>query len=248
MDGYAEFHISNPSSAPSWWSGFVQGIERDLKAEPWSAREDAFGTRHIPKSTGDPAVLELGFEWLADYQCHHSSCQDIERTRRPKDYFPRRLLDVGTLYSNQIRLVTTDLKTLSQGENYATLSHCWGKDPSFRRLTTENLPQLNTMISPRSLLQSFIDAILSCRHLKIRYLWIDSLCILQSGPGAVEDWQRHVNELHTIYANCFLNLLSPTLQARNTVHSWKGMLLSSKPRSFACLPKRGFSTLIVIAI
>jgi hypothetical protein len=205
MNGNVGLHISKPSSAPSWWPGFVQGVKRDLKAEPWNVREDPFGTRHIPKSTGDPEVMKLGLEWLEACQNHHSLCQAVERAR-PKNYFPKRLLDVGTLQSNQIRLVTTDLETPSQEEHYATLSHCWGKDPAFLRLTTENLPQLNTIITPQSLPQSFMDAILSCRHLKIRYLWIDSLCILQSGPGAEEDWQRHVNEMHTIYANCTLNI------------------------------------------
>jgi hypothetical protein len=204
-NGGVGLHVSKPGPAPRWWSGFVQSVKRDLEAEPWNVREDAFGTRHIPKSTGDPEVLKLGLAWLDTCQNHHSVCQAVERIR-PKDYFPRRLLDVGTLHSNQIRLVNTNLETPSQEEQYATLSHCWGKDPEFLRLTTENLPQLNTMITPQSLPQSFIDAIVSCRHLKIRYLWIDSLCILQSGPGAEEDWQRHVNEMHTIYANCTLNI------------------------------------------
>jgi hypothetical protein len=198
-------HISKPSPAPRWWSGFVQGVKRDLEAEPWNVREDAFGTRHIPNSTGDPEVMKLGLEWLDTCRNHHSSCQAVERAR-PKNYFPRRLLDVGTLHSNQIRLVTTNLETPSQEEQYATLSHCWGKDPSFLRLTTENLPQLSNIITPQSIPQSFMDAIVSCRRLKIRYLWIDSLCILQSGPGAEQDWQRHVNEMHTIYANCTLNI------------------------------------------
>jgi hypothetical protein len=198
-------HISKPSPAPRWWLGFVQGVKRDLKAEPWNVREDAFGMRHIPNSTGDSEVMKLGLEWLDTCRNHHSSCQAVERGR-PKDYFPRRLLDVGTLHSNQIRLVTTNLETPSQEEQYGTLSHCWGKDPSFFRLTTENLPQLSNTITPQSLPQSFMDAIVSCRRLKIRYLWIDSLCILQSGPGAEQDWQRHVNEMHTIYANCTLNI------------------------------------------
>jgi hypothetical protein len=205
INGIVGLHISKPSPAPRWWSGFVQGVKRDLEAEPWNVREDAFGTRHIPKNTGDPEVMKLGLEWLEACQNHHSLCQAVERAR-PKGYFPRRLLDVGTLHSNQIRLVNTNRETPSQEEQYATLSHCWGKDPAFLRLTTENLPQLNTIISPQSLPQSFMDAIVSCRHLKIRYLWIDSLCILQSGPGAEEDWQRHVNEMHTIYANCTLNI------------------------------------------
>jgi len=52
----------------------------------------------------------------------------------------------------------------------------------------------------------FRDAIVVCRHLKIRYLWIDSLRILQSGPGAEADWQRHVSEMHVIYANCVLTI------------------------------------------
>jgi hypothetical protein len=122
MNGNVDLHISKPCPAPIWWSRFVQGVERDLEVEPWNVREDAFGTRHIPKGTGDPEVLKLGLEWLDTCRNYHPLCQAVERAR-PKDYFPRRLLDVGTLHSNQIRLVTTNLETLNQEEQYATLSH-----------------------------------------------------------------------------------------------------------------------------
>lgn len=200
-----DLHISDAGPAPRWWPRFIRGVKRDLKKEPWNVREALFGASRCPGSTGDPKVLNLGLKWLESCQHHHTACQAVDQDRQ-KDYYPARLLDVGTLHSNKIRLVTTNLEQPDQEHRYATLSHCWGTNPSFIRLTTENLPQLTSSLTLQSLPKSFVDAIVSCRRLNIRYLWIDSLCILQSGPGAEEDWQRHVGKMDVIYANCVLNI------------------------------------------
>lgn len=185
---------------------FVQSIKRDLRSAPWNVRKTALDVRHISNSTGDPEVLRLGLEWLKICQNHHSSCKAAVEQIEQKNYFPKRLLDVGTLHSEKIWLIVTDFEAPRPEEGYATLSHCWGKIPSFIRLTTDNLPALNIAVNPQDLPRSFHDAVVSCRRLGVRYLWIDSLCILQCGPGAEEDWHRHVGEMHVIYANCVLNI------------------------------------------
>jgi hypothetical protein len=199
-----QLHISKPGPPPQWWQDFLETVSCDLMTEPWKVREDNFGTRPVSESTGDPSVMELGLEWLETCRNSHAQCEAVDETRQP-GYYPSRLLDVGTLESNILRLLITEVEPPAQGHRYATLSHCWG-NASFIQLTAENVASLNTEIPPECLPQSFTDAIITCRRLRIRYLWIDSLCILQSGPGSNEDWQFHVGAMNVIYANCVLNL------------------------------------------
>jgi hypothetical protein len=202
--GDVTLHVSQPVSPPRWWPEFLESINQDLKTMPWNVREDKFGTRPIPKSTGDPKVLELGLEWLDTCRNNHVKCEAVDETRQP-GYYPSRLLDVGTLESNILRLVMTEVEPPAEGHRYATLSHCWGH-ASFVQLNAENIDSFNAKIPPECLPQSFTDAVMTCRSLRIRYLWIDSLCILQSGTGSIEDWQLHVGTMDAIYANCVLNL------------------------------------------
>jgi hypothetical protein len=220
--GDIALHIAEPGCPPHWWPKFLGSIQNDRKANPWNVREDGFGIRPIPKSTGDPKVMDLGLEWLQTCRDNHVQCEAIDETRQP-GYYPSRLLDVGTLKSNILRLVMMEVEPPAQGQSYATLSHCWG-NVSFVQLTAENMISLNVEIPPESLPQTFTDAILTSRRLRIRYLWIDSLCILQSGTGSSEDWQFHVGKMDVIYANCLLNL--SIARASNPEH---GALVTRNP-------------------
>ena len=51
--------------------------------------------------------------------------------------------------------------------------------------------------------QTFQDAITVTRRLQIRYLWIDSLCILQDSP---EDWDHESAQMHHVYGNAYVTL------------------------------------------
>lgn len=49
--------------------------------------------------------------------------------------------------------------------------------------------------------QTFVDAISVTRHLGIRYIWIDSLCIYQDDA---EDWSRESARMCAVYSNAHL--------------------------------------------
>jgi hypothetical protein len=68
------------------------------------------------------------------------------------------------------------------------------------------LDRLQGGIEVSELAKTFRDAIAIVTALHISLLWIDSLCILQSGPGAEDDWQKHLREMSTIYSNCWINI------------------------------------------
>lgn len=112
---------------------------------------------------------------------------------------PTRLLDVG---SNEGDLCLCLSSNLDQDIKYFTLSHCWGSKP-FLTLTKSNIKPFYSKIPFYLLSKTFRDAITATRRLGFRYLWIDSLCIIQ---GDHEDWSKEAATMGTVYANSTLNL------------------------------------------
>ncbi|KAL5328068.1 hypothetical protein ACEPPN_005776 [Leptodophora sp. 'Broadleaf-Isolate-01'] len=85
---------------------------------------------------------------------------------------------------------------------YATLSHCWGT----LKLTTlkkENISAFQHQIPDSALSQTFRDAIDITRYLSLRYLWIDSLCIVQDDA---EDWATESSLMSDVYSGSHINL------------------------------------------
>jgi hypothetical protein len=108
---------------------------------------------------------------------------------------PSRILDID---NDRISLV----ETKGEEGKYIALSWCWGKvNPP--KTTTTNLQQRIQNIPLFSLPATFRDAIVLTRRLGIRYLWIDSLCILQD---SAQDWEYHAAWMTQIYSHAWLTL------------------------------------------
>jgi hypothetical protein len=126
-------------------------------------------------TTSHPEVLRLARKWLNQCLTAHPECQPSNKT-----WFPPRLIDISR--DGSPRLILTDIdRPLGC---YATLSHCWGTKPTFYMLTQWTLEAMLHDIPVIKLAQNFQDAIFVARELKFRYLWIDSLCIMQDGTGS----------------------------------------------------------------
>ena len=79
-----------------------------------------------------------------------------------------------------------------------TLSHCWGKS-EFLKLTKTTFQRLRDgFLAAETLSKTFEDAIIICRELGVKYLWIDSLCIFQDSP---EDWRCEAAQMGQVYEN-----------------------------------------------
>ena len=78
---------------------------------------------------------------------------------------------------------------------YMTLSHRWGTDEQIM-LTKSSLPDMSERIEIAKLSQTYQDAIAITRSLGLRYLWIDSLCIIQD---SVVDWQAEATKMGDIF-------------------------------------------------
>jgi len=69
--------------------------------------------------------------------------------------------------------------------------------------TKDTLPERYSGILWQNLPLSFQDAITATAELGIRYLWIDSLCIVQDDAT---DWSEQSSKMAEIYANSYINI------------------------------------------
>lgn len=124
-------------------------------------------------------------------------------------FLPKRLLDLGEEHSQSLKLYVCDPET--DRLEYVTLSHCWGGNVRCR-LTRKNSNELQHVIPMSKLPQNFRDAIFTCRGLSKRYLWIDSLCIIQDSNA---DWEEQSALMDLIYANSWCTISAVCAEESN---------------------------------
>ena len=95
---------------------------------------------------------------------------------------------------------------------YIALSHQWGKK-KFLILTRQNLENfIYSGIPFNNLRRTFRNAIVATAKLGVRYIWIDSLCIIQ-GTRDQSEWHQEAASMTFVYRNAFV-----TFAASNSVN------------------------------
>ncbi len=147
-------------------------------------------------NTGSDCSFKLASSWLEDCVTNHTACAVFQGT---VSTLPSRLIDVGP----------SDGSTepfLYEGESvssrYVTLSHCWGGSEVLTT-TARTLAERRKSIPVSTMPQTFFDAVTIARKFDIRYLWIDSLCIIQD---SLSDWEAESARMWDIYRNAVFNI------------------------------------------
>jgi hypothetical protein len=86
---------------------------------------------------------------------------------------------------------------------YVTLSHSWGEVHPLTLSTGKLGEYMNKGIKLADLSNSFQQAIRVARFIRIRYIWIDSLCIIQ-GEGS--DFGTEGDLMHKVYRYSYCNI------------------------------------------
>jgi hypothetical protein len=164
----------------------------------------------ISHNTSCDQVIQLARSWIDQCTASHENCRIASTT----PWYPTRLVDIEPVSTPEgsERIVQVVL-TEDQEENkfkvegsYVTLSHCWG-NVGFIHLTPNTQSALQQGVSLDRLPRTFRDAIYFSRRLGIRYIWIDSLCILQGDEKeSVEDWLHQSAQMDKVYNNSFCNI------------------------------------------
>ncbi|KPM46184.1 hypothetical protein AK830_g244 [Neonectria ditissima] len=173
------------------------------------------GRRDIDPVLDSKANFDIARSWLAECSATHQGC--------PSDVpeLPTRVIDVGN--SDGLRLF------LSRGAkaNYAALSHCWGGKIS-PLLTTESLSAFQNELPYSALPLNFQDAIKITRELGIRYLWIDSLCIIQNSK---HDWEQESKHMGRIYQQSTLTISALVSKGSTAGILSQSAVISNNPKS-----------------
>ncbi|KAK8120346.1 hypothetical protein PG999_004466 [Apiospora kogelbergensis] len=163
-------------------AAFDQGL-------PVPARKLSLG-----KCTGDVDTFDVAKTWFDLCLKEHSLCAQIDVEFRAVR--PRRMLHLD----NTIRLVES---AAAAGQDYVSLSHCWGRQTYVPRLLHTTEAMLREGVGLSYLPKTFQEAVIVTRRLGFHFLWIDSLCILQDSD---EDWRDQAKIMALVYANSVLTI------------------------------------------
>ena len=161
------------------------------------------------------SALDLGIvsRWTQECESEHPVCR--HRRSETLESSPARVVDIDHEDSDAVRLVDYNL---SLGP-YTAISYCWGKKP-FLITTKNNFQRHKHSIRFSELPKTFRDAVEITRSIGVRYIWIDSLCILQDDP---EDWEHESKTMGDIYQGSFL-----TISASSSVDKDGGCLFADR--------------------
>ncbi|PNP81135.1 hypothetical protein FNYG_05602 [Fusarium nygamai] len=151
-----------------------------------------------------PERYRLFQEWLHVCDNEHGHARDASSGGCAVQ-MPTRLIQVGESREHLIDVRESGFL------RYIALSHCWGGRTSLSTLT-DNIDKFRSEIPHEQLPLNFQEAIKITRALKISYLWIDSLCIIQDDP---EDWRREAARMGQVFSNAYCTIAATSAAASN---------------------------------
>jgi len=151
--------------------------------------------RPLSRYAGDKTCFELARKWRNTcIEEHGKSCG-----KAAQEKMSSRVVDVGPVGGSQEpRLRITGHE---KGE-WVALSHCWGSQCQFVT-NSNNLNARQRILPLKDMPKTFSDAIIVTRQLGYRYLWIDSICILQ---GDHEVWITESSRMRDYYKHAVVTI------------------------------------------
>ena len=142
----------------------------------------------------DPTTFQ---RWLSTCESTHPWCP----WKHPTRPIQLRLLDIDA------HCIKDFLNTSATPLRYAILSYVWGSKPQRLRLTQANHDALHRegAIETSQLSRTISDAVTVVRMLGERYLWIDSLCIVQDSE---EDLGFQIPLVGYIFAKALVTIVA----------------------------------------
>ncbi|KAF2679352.1 HET-domain-containing protein [Lentithecium fluviatile CBS 122367] len=159
---------------------------------------DELGTWTDPAKNGGAQIKH----WISSCDETHAGCMKHRKAKSKSSHFvPTRLLDISGPPKAPIKVIETGKASVRSP--YATLSHCWGRKPIHCLMPDNYKRYVEEEGVPWHLLtRNFQEAIEVARFLGIKYIWIDSLCIIQDGI----DFKKEGEKMHAVYRNSYCNI------------------------------------------
>ncbi|KAM3555751.1 hypothetical protein ARSEF4850_005842 [Beauveria asiatica] len=151
--------------------------------------------------------LSLIRRWIDQCnKCHQSTCSGkLKESCLPKAKLS--LIDVEDLC----------IVTPNEPVRYAALSYVWGDDelPMAKKasMTFLRLPGAFLKGGYLELPATIHDAVRVCANIGIRYLWVDSMCIVQDD---LEHKMEQIKAMSSIFANAYLTIVALTSESAHS--------------------------------
>jgi hypothetical protein len=149
--------------------------------------------------------FQLARNWLRTCLKEHRDC----RQNHDPHFLPTRLIDIGDSRRGKIsaRLICTAESKDVNSMRYLALSHCWGtqRGKVVPKTVKSNLEDHLQELKLSSLSKTYREALIIAFKLRIRYAWIDSLCIIQDDAA---DFERECGQMNKVYsqATCTISV------------------------------------------
>ncbi|KAK3947084.1 heterokaryon incompatibility protein-domain-containing protein [Pseudoneurospora amorphoporcata] len=194
--------LDNSSDRTAWvtYSGFDTWQDPSLSGRPFTIVQPSSATNF------DASAFAQVRRWLMECLESHDECSNWKPTLMETYDYQRkiRLVDVGTDKCPFLRLVDGEsLLSGTGGITYITLSYRWTAETELTSMKSYNKARYQDLIPTDTLPQVYKDAAAFARAFGVRYVWIDSLCIIQDSPT---DWNEQSSMMDQIYTHGVLNL------------------------------------------
>lgn len=148
-------------------------------------------------------IFEIARLWLQDCDSTHEQCRGHQSAAPPT-----RLIEVGVHGTTSLKLIETS-ETPPQDERYVALSHPWGEKtlhPPFCTWRTNvlgdghDIDSFKQAIPFDNMPATFQNAVIVTRALGVRYIWIDSICIIQGTDG---DFNEEASRMEDVFSGAY---------------------------------------------
>jgi hypothetical protein len=178
-------------------------------------------TRNPLVNSYSPEAFQLLRRWLNGCVNEHNNCRLTfagESLISEDSILPTRVVEINPQRNPPVRLIQTDGRISGC---WVALSHCWGK-PEYHPICTTKATLQDRLeeIPIEALPRTFLDALAITKCIGLRYLWIDSLCIIQDDE---DDWKKEAKHMGLIYERAYL-----TIAASDAPDSRSGCLYQRK--------------------
>jgi hypothetical protein len=173
-----------------------------------------------------PAGSDLHLNILR--QCLKHCDENHPKCRLPATAtLPTRLIDVGARGSPTISLYETQA---NDSIKYIALSHPWGAPPHFCTFPS-NIEEYKQKIEFSKLPATFQHAVTTTRNLGFRYLWIDSICIIQGPDG---DFNKEAKRMEDVFSSAYCVLAASSANGQSY-----GFLKKRDEREYLTIVREG---------
>src|SRR5437016_11506675 len=146
---------------------------------------------------GSPAAFAKANAWLAECIDWHTQCQ---RVSPGLSEMPSRVLEISPRENDNYSIRLHETK--GEIASYVALSYIWGGPQTCQTLKS-NFDEHMQQIDAKKLPRTIMDAVFCTQKLGLKYLWVDSLCIIQD---SLEDKAKEIGRMSSIYKNAYVTI------------------------------------------